>query len=116
MPGMVNSSASDSSCETSEVERDEQIEWAAEMVLDVSLEKSMTISKTRGDRSMSIESDGSSDSGNQGFWQFSPCDCDEDDQSWSSCESLEESSEPAAVRLTPPRSLRRISMAQSPDP
>lgn len=116
MPDMVKSSASDSSSETFEGERDEQIEWAAEMVLDVSLDKSMAISKTRGDRSMSIESDGSSDSGNQGFWRFSPCDCDEDDKSWSSCESLEETSKPFPVSLTPPKSLRRISMARSPDP
>lgn len=115
MPGMVNSSASDSSSETFEGERDEQTEWAAEMVLDVSLDKSMAIPKTRGGRSMSIESDGSSDSNNQGFWQFSPCDCDEDDQSWSSCESLEETSQPAAGRLPPPKSLRRISMAPSLD-
>lgn len=105
LPGMVNSSASDSSsdifdCE--QVDQDETEQWAAEMVLDVSMDKSMSIAKTtRSSRSDSIESEGSSDSSNQGFWQYSPRDdSDNDDKSWSSCESLDD--QPCNHRESPP--------------
>lgn len=108
VPGMVNSSASDSSSDAGDAEQGEQTEaeqWAAEVVLDVSMDKSMSIAKTRTGRSMSIESDGSHDSSNHGFWQYSPRDDDDDDdeQSWSS-ESLDEPCN------EPDKRFRRLSM------
>lgn len=117
MPEMVKSSASDSSSDTSEtepVEREETEQWAAEMVLDVSMEKSMSITKTRAGRSMSIESEGSSDSSNKGFWQYSPRDdSDDDDGSWSSSDESEEPPAPPGAPDSPPspdKRFRRLSM------
>jgi hypothetical protein len=86
MPGMIQSSASDSSsdldCE----------EWAANVIADVSLDKSFSIMNCKG-RSGSIESDTSSDSGSldspRGFWHKAPCsvpssdDSDDGSISWS---------------------------------
>jgi hypothetical protein len=114
LPGMVNSSASDSSSDTDQGDQDETEQWAAEMVLDVSMDKSMSITKTRSGRSMSIESDGSSDSSNQGFWQISPRDDsdddDDDDHSWSSSESADETSSFPDVPDSPDKRFRRLSM------
>eukprot|EP00526_Cylindrotheca_closterium_P004579 CAMPEP_0113638432 /NCGR_PEP_ID=MMETSP0017_2-20120614/20131_1 /TAXON_ID=2856 /ORGANISM="Cylindrotheca closterium" /LENGTH=762 /DNA_ID=CAMNT_0000549535 /DNA_START=367 /DNA_END=2655 /DNA_ORIENTATION=- /assembly_acc=CAM_ASM_000147 len=117
LPGMVNSSASDSSsdtCEVEEGERDETEQWAADVVLDVSMDKSMSIAKTRTGRSMSIESDGSNDSSNQGFWEYSPRDesDDDDDRSWSSSsdESTDEQCIEPGSPPSPDKRFRRLSM------
>lgn len=115
LPGMVTSSASDSSSDTYEgeqAERDETEQWAAEVVLDVSMDKSMSIAKTRAGRSMSIESDGSSDSSNQGFWEISPRDDsdDDDDCSWTSSESVDGPCSHPDSPPSPDKRFRRLSM------
>ena len=69
LPGMIQSSASDSSSDT------DCEEWAANLIADVSLDKSISIINTKA-RSPSIESDSSSDSGSsgspRGFWHVAP--------------------------------------------
>ncbi|CAJ1969230.1 unnamed protein product [Cylindrotheca closterium] len=117
VPGMVNSSASCSSSDSvegeQEGERDETEQWAADVVLDVSMDKSMSIAKTRTGRSNSIESEGSSDS-SQGFWQYSPrddLDDDEDyDESFSSFDSTDELCNERGIPSSPDKRFRRLSM------
>lgn len=79
-PGMIQSSASDSSSDTGEVEDCE--EWAASLIMDVSLDKSISLLHTK-QRSPSIESDNSSDSGcsdsPKGFWHVAPGSSPDDD-------------------------------------
>ena len=69
LPGMIQSSASDSSSDT------DCEEWAANLIADVSLDKSISMMNTKA-RSPSIESDSSSDSGSsgspRGFWHVAP--------------------------------------------
>jgi hypothetical protein len=79
VPGMVQSSASDSSSDDAgDVDREDCEdceEWAAALIADVSLEQSIALLHTK-QRSPSIESDHSSDSGlsssPRGFWHIRP--------------------------------------------
>jgi hypothetical protein len=91
VPGMIQSSASDSSSDAGEVDPEDCEEWAANLIADVSLDKSMSLIGTKA-RSASIESDNSSDSGSEGFWHIRPGSSldpsdvdasDEDSISWS---------------------------------
>lgn len=86
VPGMIQSSASDSSSDVEEIDGDDCEEWAAALIADVSLDKSMSLINTKP-RSASIESDSSTDS-DQGFWHIRPGSSpdvsdDEDSISWS---------------------------------
>ena len=74
LPGMIQSSASDSSSD-GEIDREDCEEWAASLIADVSMDKSMSMINTK-ERSPSIESD-SSDNSNlssspKGFWHVRP--------------------------------------------
>jgi hypothetical protein len=71
VPGMIQSSASDSSSDNGEVDRDDCEEWAANLIADVSIDQSMAVigKKTR---SISIESDSSNESEPEGFWYINP--------------------------------------------
>lgn len=84
VPGMIQSSASDSSSDTGDNERDDCEEWAAALIMDVSLDKTISLLNTK-QRSPSIESDNSSDSGNssseKGFWYTHPGSPTDDDLS-----------------------------------
>eukprot|EP00934_Nitzschia_sp_Nitz4_P002208 Nitzschia sp. Nitz4//scaffold339_size21316//2885//5262//NITZ4_008613-RA/size21316-processed-gene-0.20-mRNA-1//-1//CDS//3329548348//2208//frame0 len=95
VPGMIQSSASDSSSDNGEMEPPEECdEWAAIVVADVSLDKSLTLVATKT-RSHSIDSESSSDSQEGGFWQRKPgsVDLDDDDSiSWSPASSPKVSS------------------------
>jgi hypothetical protein len=75
VPGMIQSSASDSSSDTGDGDREDCEEWAAALIADVSLEQSIALLHTK-QRSPSIESDHSSDSGlsssPRGFWHIRP--------------------------------------------
>jgi hypothetical protein len=134
MPGMIHSSASDSSSDTGEVEREDceegrssdsssdsgEVEsegcdeWAAEVVADVSMEKSFSLFKSRKGRSLSIESDGSNDSRSpKGFWHTHP---DDDDSSLASWESLEESEHELLMPATRDKRERRMSSTISYNP
>lgn len=109
-PGMVQSSASDSSSDSGEIDHDDCEEWAAALVADVSLERSYSLmNTTKQDRSNSIESHDSHDSSEEfspkGFWHTRPSDfsekssSDEDDDgdswiSWGSADEPEEASLP----------------------
>lgn len=99
MPGMIQSSASDSSSDSGEIEQDDCEEWAAALVADVSMERSFSlINTTKHGRSHSIESDGSNeDQSPKGFWHTRPSDFgepgsrdDDDDESWISWGSDDE--------------------------
>jgi hypothetical protein len=95
VPGMVHSSASDSSSDAGGVDQDDCEEWAANLIADVSLDKSFSLMNTKSRRSLSIETEGSDDSSTpMGFWHTRPSDFQEehrsDDDSWGSWESLEE--------------------------
>jgi hypothetical protein len=80
LPGMIQSSASDSSSDAGEVEREECDEWAAALIADVSLDKSISLLNTKSRRSPSIESESSSESGlsssPHGFWHIRPGSAD----------------------------------------
>ena len=70
LPGMIQSSASDSSSDSLE-ENEDCEEWAANLIADVSLDKSFAmLQNTSKGRSLSIESDDSSDE--FGFWHVRP--------------------------------------------
>lgn len=88
MPGMIQSSASDSSSEM------DCEEWAANLIADVSLDKSFSIMNTKA-RSSSIESDTSSDAGSsgspRGFWHTAP----------GSSPSLDDSDDEGSVTWSP---------------
>lgn len=78
LPGMIQSSASDSSSDSLEDNEDDCCEeWAANLIADVSLDKSLAMlqTTTKG-RSGSIESDSSDEfevsSSPQGFWHVRP--------------------------------------------
>jgi hypothetical protein len=77
LPDMIQSSASDSSADTLE-ENEDCEEWAANLIADVSMDKSFAmLQNTAKGRSLSIESDDSSDecgmsSSPQGFWHVRP--------------------------------------------
>ena len=105
-PGMVRSSASDSSSDSGEIDHDDCEEWAAALVADVSLERSYSLTNTtKQDRSNSIESHDSHDSSEEfspkGFWHTRPSDFseksssdeDDDDDSWISWGSADEPEE-----------------------
>lgn len=114
MPGMIQSSASDSSSDTGEVEREDCEEWAAEVIADVSLEKSFSLMKNRKGRSSSIESDGSNDSSStNGFWHTHP---DNDETSWASWESAEDLDYQVEIAATPDKSERRMSCTMNYNP
>ena len=97
MPGMIQSSASDSSSDSVDGPDGEECEeWAAALIADVSLEQSIPLLNVKP-RSLSIQSDESSDSGQdgspKGFWTKSPGPLsddgfddfdDEDSLSWGS--------------------------------
>jgi hypothetical protein len=76
---MIQSSASDSSSDSLE-ENEDCEEWAANLIADVSMDKSFSMlqNNTKG-RSPSIESDSSDESGlsssPQGFWHVRPGSC-----------------------------------------
>lgn len=93
-PTMAQSSASESSLEAEEgiVEAEDCEEWAAAIIADVSLDKSMALTKER--RSLSIGSIASDDSGlsnpSKGFWHIHPGSpsgtfSDDESVSWSPC-------------------------------
>ena len=85
-PGMVQSSASDSSSDTGDLDREDCEEWAASLIMDVSLDKSFSLMPPAPKkRSSSIESEGSTES-EEGFWYVRPGSdqgdsSDEDDES-----------------------------------
>lgn len=93
-PGMAQSSASDSSSEAEAAdvttEKEECDEWAATLLTNISMDRSMSIlnSSTRFDGSrrcsLSDSEEDSNDMSPKGFWQKHPDDFDEDedDQSW----------------------------------
>jgi hypothetical protein len=106
--------SSDSSSDTGEVEREDCDEWAAEVIADVSMEKRFSLFKSRKGRSLSIESDGSNDSiSPKGFWHTHP---DDDDASWASWESLEESEHEILMQATRDKRERRMSSTISYNP
>jgi hypothetical protein len=74
-PGMIQSSASDSSSDAGEADHEDCEEWAASLIMDVSLEQSISLLNTK-QRSPSIESENSSDSSRsgspKGFWHVPP--------------------------------------------
>eukprot|EP00980_Cylindrotheca_fusiformis_P008877 scaffold1900_cov123-Cylindrotheca_fusiformis.AAC.3 len=111
LPGMIQSSASDSSSDTGELELEACEEWAADVIADVSMEKSFSLMDKRKGRSFSIESDGSNDSSNsKGFWHTHP---DNDDTSVASWESLTDLEDQIELPSTPDRCERRMSCAMS---
>lgn len=99
IPAMIQSCASDSSSDNGDcdVEGEDCEEWAANLIADVSMDKSMpAIGKKT--RSISVESDSSNDSDNEGFWHtkpdFSPdssVDSDDESVSWSPTNSPSDS-------------------------
>jgi len=101
IPAMIQSCASDSSSENGDadvyVDDENCEEWAANLIADVSLEKSMS-ALGKKTRSNSIDSDGSNDS-DEGFWHtkpdFSPdssVNSDDESVSWSPTNSPTEDS------------------------
>lgn len=124
VPGMIQSSASDSSSDNGEADRDDCEEWAANLILDVSLENSHPPRSTKT-RSISIESDSSNDSEGEGFWYTkpsdSPDDSDDESVSWSPMNSPRESSffvlAAPAMRnsYNPFNASRRASLTLAPD-
>jgi hypothetical protein len=75
LPGMIQSSASDSSSDTGDADHEDCEEWAAAVIMDVSLDKSFSMLNSKK-RSTSNASDSSSESGlscsPQGFWHIRP--------------------------------------------
>lgn len=71
MPSMIQSAGSDSSSEADDAGIEDCDEWAAELIKNVSLDTSQKLINTKP-RSHSVESDGSSYSSADGFWQKSP--------------------------------------------
>ena len=78
MPSMIQSAGSDSSSDTDEGGIDGCDEWAAALIKNVSIDTNQKLMKTKP-RSHSVESDGSSDSSADGFWQKSPGSLNESD-------------------------------------
>jgi hypothetical protein len=78
MPSMIQSAGSDSSSENGEAEIEECEEWAAQLIKDVSLETNQKLVDSKP-RSHSVESDASSDSSADGFWQKNPGSLSESD-------------------------------------
>jgi hypothetical protein len=78
MPSMIQSAGSDSSSEADDAAIDDCDEWAAELIKNVSIDTNQKLMKTKS-RSHSVESDGSSDSSADGFWQRSPGSVDGSD-------------------------------------
>jgi len=100
VPGMIQSSASDSSSDNGEGEREDCEEWAANLIADVSLDQSIAALNTKT-RSGSIESDSSNESEAEGFWHTgtnpnespeSSVASDDDSFSWSPTNSPPNSS------------------------
>lgn len=87
IPGMTSAGSDDSSTYSDDNENEDAEEWAAEVVNAVSLVTSTKLMAKP--RSVSIESDTSSDEG--GFWHTSP---NTQDDSWS--ESLDEDEDPTS--------------------
>lgn len=109
VPGMVQSSASDSSSDNGEVDEDDCEEWAANLISDVSIERSMPVTGKKT-RSISIESDSSNESDGEGFWYTnpgaSPDFSDEESVNWSPANSPVESN---FLELSASNSFRRNS-------
>ena len=92
IPAMIQSCASDSSSDNGDAdpEGEECEEWAANLIADVSMDKSMTTIATKA-RSTSLESDSSNEeSEHEGFWytrpDYSPANSEHSDDesiSWS---------------------------------
>lgn len=103
-PGMVQSSASDSSSETGdgpvEKEEEECDEWAAALLNNISLDRSMSIIEKERSPSIGSEDDSSSDadlsSSPKGFWFIRPGSPsareDDDEDAWN------ESPEPSPIK------------------
>ena len=74
IPGMIRSTASDSSSDTIEDAPDEYDEWAATVIADVSLEQQASLRHLQKERSPSVESDSSDElsSSPTGFWHVRP--------------------------------------------
>lgn len=89
IPAMIQSCASDSSSDNGDPDGEECEEWAANLIADVSMDKTMP-TMTKKERSRSLESDSSNDSEHEGFWytrpDFSPANSetsDDESVSWS---------------------------------
>jgi hypothetical protein len=98
IPAMIQSCASDSSSDNGDPDGEECEEWAANLIADVSLDKTMT-TITKKTRSSSLESDSSNESDHEGFWytrpDYSPAnseDSDDESISWSPTNSPPDSS------------------------
>jgi hypothetical protein len=83
VPGMIHSAGSDSSSENGDVDIEECEEWAARVINGVSLETNQMFIESKP-RSLSVGSDGSSDSSANGFWEKSPGSVGESDDDSSS--------------------------------
>lgn len=127
VPGMIQSSASDSSSDNGEADRDDCEEWAANLIADVSIDQSMN-SIAKKTRSISIESDSSNESEAEGFWYTNPgaspdssVASDEESVNWSPMNSPQEASflELSASSLrnsfNPFTTARRASIILAPD-
>lgn len=82
IPAMIQSCASDTSSDNGEPDGEECEEWAANLIADVSIDKSMN-TLTKKTRSISLESDSSNESEHEGFWHtrpdFSPANSENSD-------------------------------------
>ena len=128
LPGMIQSSASDSSSDNGDavdIDADERKEWAANVIADVSMDRSMSYIATKP-RSLSIESESSHGSVGGKFWFTKPgspsdssVDSDDESISWTPNNSPPQSSffETAARGLKQsynPYSARRQSLTVAP--
>ncbi|GKY95076.1 hypothetical protein MPSEU_000471700 [Mayamaea pseudoterrestris] len=125
-PGMAQSSASsESSVEPvdaiDEAEENEDCEeWAASVILNVSVEQFGTTGRVN--RSDSVSSDGSTDSGHRGFWHvrpsFSPEASDDGSESWDTYDHEELSFEPdftSQIEISKPKDTKFATVTFAPD-